>query len=127
MWKPPYDEDGESTWFGSFAVELDDDEFKLLIEKYVWWKENEAKDFFRKNVDGDHEYFLATYVPQVHAKVRKTLEEKAIRFWGPEVKEDLDNFDIYVAFGDWELDMILQGQEIIEDEDEEDKSLFPLG
>ena len=56
-------------------VELSEQEVReLLRARNAWFA---SKEFKKWDVDNDEEYFLIKYVPTIHTKVRKALEEQA--------------------------------------------------
>lgn len=74
-------------------VELSEQEVReLLRARNAWFASEEFKKW---DVDNDEEYFLIKYVPTIHAKVRKALEEQAPSIWGEKIIPELSNVDIY--------------------------------
>ena len=75
-------------------VELSDDEVtELLKARETWFASEEFKKWDSAN---DEEYFLYNYVPNIHQKVRKVLEEQAPSIWGEKIMPELFNVDIYL-------------------------------
>lgn len=106
-------------------VELSEQEVReLLRARNAWFASEEFKKW---DVDNDEEYFLKKYVPNIHAKVRKALEEQAPSIWGEKIIPELSNVDIYCPEElEWEteesffMDGLLQP---IENEEELDNIL----
>ena len=86
----------------TIEVELSDDEVvRLLRARKAWFTGEEIKE--KGNTVTDEEYFMKKYVPDIHSKVRKALEEQAPSIWGDKIIPELFNVDIFL--GD-ELDHI---------------------
>ena len=92
-------------------VELSDDEVvKLLRARKAWYTSKEFMEMGDTVTDED--YFMMKYVPDIHSKVRKALEEQAPSIWGDIIIPELFNVDIFITdelvsiytecFVDWE-------------------------
>lgn len=85
--------DGMSDEWIPINVELSEQEVReLLRARNAWFA---SKEFKKWDVDNDEEYFLIKYVPTIHTKVRKALEEQAPSIWGEKIIPELSNVDIY--------------------------------
>ena len=96
----------------TIEVELSDDEVvRLLRARKAWYTSDEYKKD-RGTTITDEEYFMKKYVPDIHSKVRKALEEQAPSIWGDIIIPELFNVDIFITdelehiyiecFVDWE-------------------------
>ena len=74
-------------------VELTEEEVSALIKARNVWIESEE---FKNNIVDDEEYYLRRYIPPIHQKVRKALEQQAPYIWGEEIMSELCNVDIYL-------------------------------
>ena len=78
-------------------VELSDDEVvKLLRARKAWYTSKEYKKD-RGSTITDEEYFMKKYVPDIHSKVRKAIEEQAPSIWGNKIIPELFNIDIFIS------------------------------
>jgi hypothetical protein len=75
-------------------VELSDEEVMELLKARKEWVESD--EFKIWDSDNDEESFLHKYVPNIHKKVRKALEEQAPSIWGKKIMPELFNVDIYL-------------------------------
>ena len=87
-------------------VELSYDEVaELLIKRKTWFESDEFKEMHGRTID-DEEYFLHKYVPHIHKKVRKAIEEQLPSILGEEIMPQVDiyvpeNLD-YMELEEWE-------------------------
>jgi hypothetical protein len=86
-------------------VELTDEEVTELLKTRKEWLSSEE---FKNKGAGieDDEYYLYKFVPGIHEKMRKVLEEQAPLIWSEKIIPEIDDLDIYLPKDlDWmELD-----------------------
>lgn len=72
----------------------------LITARKEWFA---SEDFKNSDAADDEEYFLHRYVPSIHAKVRKAIEEQAPSIWGEEIKPYISQLGIYCPqfFDEW--------------------------
>ena len=81
----------------SIKVELSDDEVVKLLRARKAWSISEEYKNDRGTTITDEEYYLKKYVPNIHSKVRKALEEQAPSIWGDIIIPELFNVDIFLG------------------------------
>jgi len=85
-------------WFFTIPVRLTIDEIESLRKAETEWKQTEQ--WKKRHCDADDEWFIRTYCPEIHKKVRETLKEYCVGHFDQEIVDELDQADIFIAWND---------------------------
>lgn len=81
-------------WFFTLPVRLTVAEIEELRNAETEWKQTD--EWKNRHCDADHEYYIRNYCPEIHKKVRSTLEEYCKRHFDQAVVNELDQADIFI-------------------------------
>ena len=85
-------------WEETLSVVLTDEEYNALRKTRK--KLQFSGVWYACFPEVDEEYYLKTYFPEIHAKVRQTLQEKAPLIWDERILSYLDKVGIYIVDGE---------------------------